>query len=824
MLLEQFAEEMPNFCKVGTGHNDKIDFASKGFISVTDSVRLLKKLTFEACLVDEGHHPLPREMPCCKEVFKFSATHKEEVDFRYSLGEAIEQGVLCDYDLTVPVVTDGHPYVCLANLLLSQAGRFRRVLAYCNSIAEGKRFLQVLLAVGLAAWHMNGHTPRKERERVMHEFRQELQKPVHVLVTVQVLGEGVNIPNADTCMFVEPRSSYVSIVQAIGRVLRPHLSKPIAHVVLPALAIPAGASAAGGSGKSRGNAIKPVAPGLTATCASGLPHSAGCDDAQQVRVLEPTRPGRRAEHVRESPEVPGQGGPGATALQSSKSTLSVESGQISCDGLFEQPEPISLRPEMERDAGLLKMQRNKLVAVSAGLRDEVHVDGSEKSPPISQPSRSENSHSADGADSAEVEPSSEGSRSRSSSSGGSSSSAEPIDHSSCTPAGQAHSRHGAEIRGSSPEAYSTLQERGSKEEGRNGLARPPEPMGSSSGQPAATFEPGSASRRNRRSEGEPDSASLQVWARHKDGRYHPPATPRKLKVKMPTANSFGHENIDQLDRFLQAIAKADCRFAPGDIRHLLSRFWIADSRIQEPMMQQLLDRNVRCQLAAILQQQDLWELRLHAVEQFDGEHGRLPQESSLELEERTLALWLQQVGTRLRRQLLPAVRVQKLRDSSCGRLGSRVAKWLDPQTPAERCLKELRQFLQVHHRMPRYSKARPRDEFKLARQLAALVHPGHANRERLLQFLEKEGPIVAKWVRSIRAKAPAVDRGKWKQRLQELVEFVGAHGRMPRSRFVEERSAYSWSCLQRRQLDSLPTELRAELLSSHPAVASFLQG
>ena len=88
-------------------------------------------------------------MPSYNELFKFSATQKEDVEFRYSLGEAIEEGVLCDYDLVVPVTTEGHPYICLANLLLSQAGRFRRVLAYCNSVAEAMRFQQVLETVGL---------------------------------------------------------------------------------------------------------------------------------------------------------------------------------------------------------------------------------------------------------------------------------------------------------------------------------------------------------------------------------------------------------------------------------------------------------------------------------------------------------------------------------------------------------------------------------------------------------------------------------------------------------------------------------------------------
>ena len=238
ILLEQFAEEMPGFCKVGTGYNHKIDMEARRFISVTDSAHLLEKLQFDAIFVDEAHHPLPRGLPSCQDMLQFSATHEGGVDYKFGLGEAIEQGILCDYDLTVPVTTEHHPYICLANLLLSHAGRFRRVLAYCNSIAEAKRFQKVLATVGLAAWHMSGETNRTGRATILREFSGGLRKPVHVLVTLQVLGEGVNIPNADTCMFVEPRGSFVTIIQAIGRVLRQHPSKPLAHIILRAIAVP----------------------------------------------------------------------------------------------------------------------------------------------------------------------------------------------------------------------------------------------------------------------------------------------------------------------------------------------------------------------------------------------------------------------------------------------------------------------------------------------------------------------------------------------------------------------------------------------------------
>ena len=143
-LLDQFAPDFPGLCKVGTGHNQKIDLGAKGFIAVTKSVHLLHSLKFQAIFVDEAHRPLPPGMPKHKQLYRFSATHTDEPDFRYTMGQAIDEGVLCDYDITVPAVTEHHAYMCLADLLLKQAGRFRRVLAYCNTVAEAKKFQLVL--------------------------------------------------------------------------------------------------------------------------------------------------------------------------------------------------------------------------------------------------------------------------------------------------------------------------------------------------------------------------------------------------------------------------------------------------------------------------------------------------------------------------------------------------------------------------------------------------------------------------------------------------------------------------------------------------------
>ena len=109
-------------------------------MAVTDSVHLLKKLKFAAIFVDEAHHPLPPNMPRSTELYRFSAAHKDKLDFSYTTGKAIKDRILRDCEITVPALTAHHAYVSFADLLLKQVGRFRRVLAYCTLVAEATLF------------------------------------------------------------------------------------------------------------------------------------------------------------------------------------------------------------------------------------------------------------------------------------------------------------------------------------------------------------------------------------------------------------------------------------------------------------------------------------------------------------------------------------------------------------------------------------------------------------------------------------------------------------------------------------------------------------
>ncbi|CAE8619268.1 unnamed protein product, partial [Polarella glacialis] len=107
VLLGQFSNIFPHFCQVGMGHNNGIDWNASGFIAVYNSVHLLANVSFSDVYVDEAHHPLPQGCPQADRMYRFSATHRLQPDFKYTMSQAIEDGVVCDYDIVIPIVTEG---------------------------------------------------------------------------------------------------------------------------------------------------------------------------------------------------------------------------------------------------------------------------------------------------------------------------------------------------------------------------------------------------------------------------------------------------------------------------------------------------------------------------------------------------------------------------------------------------------------------------------------------------------------------------------------------------------------------------------------------
>ena len=761
---------------MGTGHNKKIDFDAKGFLAVSKSVHLLQKLRFDAIFVDEAHHPLPKKLPERKQLFQFSATleGEEGIDFQYTMGKAIEDGVLCDYDITVPAVTAHHAYVCLADLLLKQAGRFRRVLAYCNTVAEAKRFQMVLKELGLAAWHINAGTTVKARRKVMDQFTGALKKPVHVLVTVEVLGEGINIPNADTCMFVEPRNSYRSIIQAIGRVLRPYFTKTMAHIILPAVAIRPSAASEPADSPNR----SPQKNEQQLHDDSHVPDTeskAGelCD-TEQVKQLK-----SNADHAnsgaargsvmhvelaktnlqlhkistRKGLQSASIGGSHQRGRWSEK-FLHVTSQVIPCKTVA--PAQLLQEPAIVSDAGYNSLDSTvkpkPSVAPEAQSADKPTAKLATRHPNPSGWQEKQDSLQSDG---------------------------------HTPPPHQSHSnRH--HLRSELPAANC------SQGPEKHDLGKP-----------------------------EPISTRAQVGRQYQLLRGRPSLNSPQLDPQYQT----------QLERFLAKLVQADHRLIGTKVGH---RIQVVDctSFKQGTLELDTVLEATYSQLTAILSQKDEWQSNLERVEEFVHKCKRLPIEYAMDASESFLGIWLRDQGSYLRSGRLRSYRVQSMLGTSSHLLRQRVHRWLLGQTRGERFAKkckDLRKFIEGHKRLPktrskRNVSAEALEEHKIASWLYLTRSRG---RLRLLKLDEKNmlldvGPLVRDFLQDWDAEQLQIKLMHWQNQFDRLTLFVKEHQRLPRSNYFYERNLYAWFHRQKRSLSKglLPEDLGQKLQTAHPLIAS----
>lgn len=182
----------------------------------------------------------------------------EPVLFHYNWKDALEAGWICDYDLLLPIIkarntenndddmqvpfqlNDGQLMELKARFLVSGMLRLgvRRVISYCHSKAECDRFLDELKNVcceemGLAdedVWlsKITDDVNGKDRKNILQEFQTSNRK-IHVIASVRILDEAIDIPACDGVFFLrvtDRRESWIRTIQRMSRANRRDPSNP----------------------------------------------------------------------------------------------------------------------------------------------------------------------------------------------------------------------------------------------------------------------------------------------------------------------------------------------------------------------------------------------------------------------------------------------------------------------------------------------------------------------------------------------------------------------------------------------------------------------
>jgi DNA repair protein RadD len=93
-----------------------------------------------------------------------------------------------------------------------------RAIVFGVSVVHSKHLAEQFCQAGIDAQHVDGETPREDREKWLREFN-EGRFPV--ITNVGLFGEGVNSPGVNTVICARPTKSLTVWLQQVGRAMRP---------------------------------------------------------------------------------------------------------------------------------------------------------------------------------------------------------------------------------------------------------------------------------------------------------------------------------------------------------------------------------------------------------------------------------------------------------------------------------------------------------------------------------------------------------------------------------------------------------------------------
>jgi len=96
-------------------------------------------------------------------------------------------------------------------------GQNRQTLVFASGVKHSINIAQAFNALGVKAAHVDGGTPKEERDIIVKDFTEE---KIKVLCNCAVFTEGTDIPSASCLVFARPTKSLLLYLQVGGRVLR----------------------------------------------------------------------------------------------------------------------------------------------------------------------------------------------------------------------------------------------------------------------------------------------------------------------------------------------------------------------------------------------------------------------------------------------------------------------------------------------------------------------------------------------------------------------------------------------------------------------------
>ena len=244
----------------------------------------LGDVKINVCIYDEAHHAVGQtyqklifENELCEKQIFFTATPKnvngivmydrENLDagmcgkmvYDYSYLRGVAEGYLNPIEIRVDMYTENtnkSVYASIARAILISGNN--RCLTFHSDVntdrdtsvnnfvddaefertfkeIQKKEFPLVKKYKKIKMIGMSSASNSAERKKILNKFDTTPDNEVMVISSCETIGEGIDTKNANMCVFVDPKSSYVKIIQNIGRIVRKvfGVDKPNSTILIP---------------------------------------------------------------------------------------------------------------------------------------------------------------------------------------------------------------------------------------------------------------------------------------------------------------------------------------------------------------------------------------------------------------------------------------------------------------------------------------------------------------------------------------------------------------------------------------------------------------
>lgn len=218
--------------------------------------RRLKKLARPALIItDENHHSLAQSYKRIYEYFsdvprvgvtatpvRLNGDGLGDVNDKLIIGVSakwlIDNNCLAPYDYYAPDVADltglhvSHGEYMAAEIekamvkntvfgdvikYYKQLANGKKAVCYCASVRHSQRTAEVFNDNGIKAAHIDGSTPKSERDSIISAFR---RGDITVLCNVDLISEGFDVPDCECAILLRPTKSLTLYIQQAMRCMR----------------------------------------------------------------------------------------------------------------------------------------------------------------------------------------------------------------------------------------------------------------------------------------------------------------------------------------------------------------------------------------------------------------------------------------------------------------------------------------------------------------------------------------------------------------------------------------------------------------------------